>query len=212
MDQSTIVMSRVNSLIFGGILCLVLLSSCSYFLDGDKDKPLVPKPPCFLRTNLPAHQYFKYSVKNDLVSYSFDLSKHYAMVANESNGKTSFQKFDLGPLNGSLYFYAIRFDRQDSLNKLINRANAEVDQHKIKADRIDFKQFINRDNKVYGTFFQLKGDVATNYQFYLTDSSARFVRGEVLMNCRPNYDSLRPTLDYLGLDMERMLQSFRWKD
>jgi gliding motility-associated lipoprotein GldD len=64
---------------------------------------------------------------------------------------------------------------------------------------------------VFGTFFTLKGNVATNYQFYLTDSTSRFVRGEILLNCRPNYDSLRPTLDYLKVDLDRMMQSFQWK-
>jgi gliding motility-associated lipoprotein GldD len=106
--------------------------------------------------------------------------------------------------------YLKEFNTKDSLSTLINAANDLVDEHKIKADRIDFNQIIAPEKKVYGTFFTLRGNVATNYQFYLTDSSSRFIRGEILLNCRPNYDSLRPTLDYLNVDLNRMLQTFRW--
>ena len=106
--------------------------------------------------------------------------------------------------------YSKLFNSRDSLIKLINVANDLVDEHKIKADRIDFNQLIFNDKKVFGTFFTLKGNVATNYQFYLTDSVSRFVRGEILLNCRPNYDSLRPSLDYLKVDLERMMNSFKW--
>jgi gliding motility-associated lipoprotein GldD len=82
----------------------------------------------------------------------------------------------------------------------------------MKADRIIDKQIIDEKRKVYGTFFEFQGNVATNFQFYLTDSINHFVRGEVLMNCRPNYDSLRPSLDYLKQDLIKLFDSFEWKN
>jgi gliding motility-associated lipoprotein GldD len=127
-----------------------------------------------------------------------------------SDLKFGFQELDLGAANGTLLLYSKRFDTRDSLFKLINAANDLVDEHKVKADQIDYLQIKDTDRKVFGTFFSLKGNVATNYQFYLTDSSSRFIRGELLLNCRPNYDSLRPVIDYLKVDMDRMLSSFRW--
>jgi gliding motility-associated lipoprotein GldD len=75
----------------------------------------------------------------------------------------------------------------------------------------DFEQIIDPDNHLFGTFFTLKGNVATNFQFYLTDSTHNFIRGEVLMNSRPNYDSLRPSLDYLKIDLLSMVKSLKWK-
>ncbi len=121
------------------------------------------------------------------------------------------QQIDLGPLNGSLFLYYLNIPSKDSLPSIINYANDKVDEHKIKADKIDFRQLIDKDKRVFGTFFELKGNVATNFQFYLTDSINHFVRGEVLLNCRPNYDSLRPTLEYLKLDLLELVQNFKWK-
>jgi gliding motility-associated lipoprotein GldD len=86
-----------------------------------------------------------------------------------------------------------------------------VDEHQVKASKILDKTFIFPKKKVYCTFFELQGNVATNFQFYITDSSTRFVRGELLMNCRPNYDSLRPVLNYIQKDLEHMIETFEWK-
>jgi gliding motility-associated lipoprotein GldD len=121
------------------------------------------------------------------------------------------QQIDLGPLNGSLFLYYIRIPSKDSLPAIINYANDKVDDHKIKADKIDFTQLIDRDKRVFGTFFELKGNVATNFQFYLTDSTNNFLRGEVLLNCRPNYDSLRPSLEYLKRDLLELVNNFKWQ-
>jgi gliding motility-associated lipoprotein GldD len=106
--------------------------------------------------------------------------------------------------------YYLNFPNNDSLAEIINFANDKVDEHKIKADKIDFEQIIDNQNKVYGTFFELKGNVATNFQFYLTDSTNNFVRGEVLLNCKPNYDSLRPVLEYLKVDLLELVHHFKW--
>jgi gliding motility-associated lipoprotein GldD len=121
------------------------------------------------------------------------------------------QQIDLGPLNGSLFLYYINIASKDSLPSIINYANDKVDEHKIKADKIDFRQLIDKDKRVFGTFFELKGNVATNFQFYLTDSTNHFVRGEVLLNCRPNYDSLKPSLEYLKQDLLELVNNFKWK-
>jgi gliding motility-associated lipoprotein GldD len=193
-----------------GALILSIVVWAFMFVSCNDKKP-VPKPLCYLRTDFPDHQYSKYRVKNPMFDYQFDISNLYALRQNVGDQRYGFQEFDLGPINGTLLVYQKRFNSKDSLITLINAANDLVDEHKIKADRIDFDQLIDRDKRVFGTFFTLKGNVATNYQFYLTDSTSRFVRGEILLNCRPNYDSLRPTLDYLKVDLDRMMQSFQWK-
>jgi gliding motility-associated lipoprotein GldD len=92
----------------------------------------------------------------------------------------------------------------------INFANDKVDEHKLKATAIEDQQLIFPNKKVYGTFFELQGDVASPFQFYLTDSTSKFVSGVVYFNTRPNYDSLKPTLDYLKIDLLKLVNSFEW--
>jgi gliding motility-associated lipoprotein GldD len=179
-----------------------------FFYACQSEQP-VPKPPTYLRTELPDHAYRQ--VSNEC-PYELKLAEIYnykPCVFEKSN--FCMQQIDLGPLNGSLFLYYINIASKDSLPSIINYANDKVDEHKIKADKIDFKQLIDKKNRVFGTFFELKGNVATNFQFYLTDSTHHFVRGEVLLNCRPNYDSLRPSLEYLKLDLLELVNNFKWK-
>ena len=190
-----------NSLIKLFFICIIF-SSCN-------DPAPVPKPPTYLNINFPDHSYTY--VKGDC-PYEFKLASlyNYKTIEN-SNFNSCIQEINLGPLNGSLYLYYIALPSKDSLEEIINFANDKVDEHKIIADKIEFVQIIDPKNSVFGTFFELKGNVATNFQFYLTDSSQNFVRGEVLLNCRPNYDSLRPSLDYLKVDLLEMVHNFKWR-
>ncbi|MEN9973411.1 MAG: hypothetical protein RIS20_1758 [Bacteroidota bacterium] len=184
------------------ILILGIFSACS-------DENPVPKPSTYLRMNLPEHSYRVF--KSDC-PYSMKLSNLYLPTATEQpQSNYCIQEIDLGPLNGKLYLYYLKLPSKDSLAEIINFANDKVDEHKIKADKINFEQIIQAKKRVFGTFFELKGNVATNFQFYLTDSTTNFVRGEVLLNCRPNYDSLRPTLEYLKTDLLELVRHFEWK-
>lgn len=168
----------------------------------------VPKPSTFLRTEFPDHSYRSYRSPQQ---FKFKLADLYMPKSFEqAQNNYSVQEIDLGPLNGTLFLYYLKMASPDSLSEIINFSNDKVDEHKIMADKIDFEQIIEPRKKVYGTFFELKGNVATNFQFYLTDSSQHFLRGEVLLNCRPNYDSLRPALQYLKTDLQTMLKSFEW--
>jgi gliding motility-associated lipoprotein GldD len=173
-----------------------------------EDENPVPKPPTYLKLDLPEHTYRQ--VQSDC-PYSLKLANSFNYREAQKQGSTyCTQEIDLGPVNGSLFMYYLNFPNNDSLAEIINFANDKVDEHKIKADKIDFEQIIDKENKVYGTFFELKGNVATNFQFYLTDSTNNFVRGEVLLNCKPNYDSLRPVLEYLKIDLLELVHHFKW--
>jgi gliding motility-associated lipoprotein GldD len=182
-------------------LGLWLLAAC-----GESNP--VPKPSAFLRPEFPAHAYRNYTSPNN---FHFKLANAFMPKKfSQSKNNYSVQEIDLGPLNGTLFLYYLRFPSKDSLPEIINFANDKVDEHKIMADKIDFEQIIEPQKRVFGTFFELKGNVATNFQFYLTDSTQHFLRGEILLNCRPNYDSLRPTLQYLKSDLQELVHSFEW--
>jgi len=190
----------MNNFRFAFIL-VFLIVSC------EENNP-VPKPPTYLKLDLPEHTYRE--IQSDCF-YTLRLSNVFNYREAQKQGVTyCTQEIDLGPINGSLFMYYLNFPHKDSLIEIINFANDKVDEHKIKADKIDFQQIIDSKNKVFGTFFELKGNVATNFQFYLTDSINNFVRGEVLLNCKPNYDSLRPVLEYLKVDLLELVNNFKW--
>jgi gliding motility-associated lipoprotein GldD len=184
------------------IILLLTLSACS------SDKIPVPKPPTYLRLELPDHQYSTY---NGNCGYSFQSAKIFTVkdVVDSSGTMTCHKDIHLGTLNGVIHFSFINMT--EPLSTYVNYANDKVDEHKLKATAIEDFRLINGKKRVFGTFFELKGDVASPYQFYLTDSTSRFVSGVVYFNSRPNYDSLKPSLDYLKLDLMKMVETFEWK-
>ena len=192
---------KTNSFLLSLVVIFLATSACN-------DTNPVPKPSTFLRTEFPEHAYRPYLSPQN---FRFSLADLYMpKTFEQAKSNYSVQEIDLGPLNGTLFLYYLRLPNKDSLSEIINFANDKVDEHKIMADKIDFEQIIEPQKRVFGTFFELKGNVATNFQFYLTDSSQHFLRGEVLLNCRPNYDSLRPTLQYLKTDLQTLIKSFKW--
>lgn len=187
---------------------LILFALALALFSCSNDGILIPKPPTYLRINLPKHTYVYYKAE---CGYSFKAAQLFKIkpVFDQNKLKTCHQDIDLGPLNGVIHFSFI--EMTEPLATYVNFANDKVDEHKVKATAIDDMQLINNKNKVYGVLFELQGDVASPFQFYLTDSVSRFVSGVVYFNCKPNYDSLKPTLDYLKVDLLKLTQSFKWK-
>ena len=182
------------------IAIALIVSACT-------ETNFTPKPPTFLRLELPDPTYAKFS---DSCSYTFNLSELYTVAnAPEQGPGTCHKRIDLGPLKGMAY---IRYwEMSQPLAFYVNSANDEINKHKQKADNILNETIIRPKDRVFGSFFELQGDVATPFQFYLTDSTSRFLYCEVLFNSSPNYDSLRPTLDYLKRDLDEFMNTLEWE-
>ncbi|MFT7343845.1 MAG: gliding motility-associated lipoprotein GldD [Lentimonas sp.] len=180
------------------ITSIFLLTSCG------ENVIYVPKPPTYLKVDVPEATYSKFE---DRCPYTFDISSLYNV--KEISKDNCHKDIDLGVLNGVVHFSYIQMEAP--LSEYVNFANDKIDEHKVMATAIEDKQILRPDKKVYGTFFSLEGNVASPFQFYLTDSTDRFVSAVVYFNSAPNYDSLKPTLDYVKTDLLRMIESFEWK-
>jgi gliding motility-associated lipoprotein GldD len=178
-------------------------------LFGCGEERSIPKPPTYLRTEFPAHEYSTYTNQN--CSYRFSLPKtfHVKDVVDSAGTLLCHKNIELGPLNGIIHFSYINMT--EPLSNYVNYANNKVDDHKVMASAIEDQKIIHPEKRVFGTFFELQGNVATPFQFYLTDSTSRFVSGVLYFNCRPNYDSLKPSIDYVKLDLLKLVHSFEWK-
>lgn len=191
---------RSNLLVKSLMLLLVtILVSCN------EDSP-IPKPPTYLRVEVPESVYGKYE---DPCGFQFNLPEMFSLDTSKNIQGECNRVIDLGPLNGSIFIYFWNIDKP--LSFYINNANDEVGNHKLKASFIGDEQFKYDEKRVFGTRFELQGNVATPFQFYITDSTDRFLFAEVLFNCTPNYDSLKPTLDRFSKDLDELISSFEWK-
>jgi hypothetical protein len=56
------------------------------------------------------------------------------------------------------------------------------------------------------------GNAATAKQFFLSDTSKNFLRGALYFDATPNADSLKPVQDFLQVDIDHLIRSFKWKE
>lgn len=98
------------------------------------------------------------------------------------------------------------------LDSLIEDSRRLTYKHAAKADAISERYFVNDSSRVYGILYEVKGDVASSWQFFVTDSTTHFLRGALYFSVTPNKDSLAPAIDYFGQDLMKLMETVRWKN
>lgn len=99
----------------------------------------------------------------------------------------------------------------NNIDKLLRDAQKLTYEHVIKADDILEQPFLNPNKKVYGMFYRVSGNAATNSQFYVTDSVKNFITASVYFYAKPNFDSVMPAASYVQNDMQRLMETLQWK-
>jgi gliding motility-associated lipoprotein GldD len=186
----------------------IFFISLGLFLNACSEDRTIPKPPTFLRLDFEHPGYTHYQSN---CGYSFDIDKMFAVkgTVDEKGVELCHKDIDLGKLNGIMYLSYITMDKP--LKEYIDHALDKVDEHKVKASSISDTSFYFPQKRVFGTLFELKGNTASPFQFYLTDSTSKFTSAVVYFNTVPNYDSLRPSLEFLKKDIYRLIETFEWK-
>lgn len=186
-------------------LLVLLCASCG--------EDYVPKPKAFLRLDYPQHKYNRPDFTG--LPFSFETNQ----LATEVNVKpmrsaTESYGVDLQypSMKGTIFvtYKAINGDHKN-LEAYLRDAQKLTLEHTIKADEIPAFPYVNDQRKVYGVLSEVKGDVASPTQFYVTDSLNHFLTGSVYFYAKPNYDSILPAANYLQKDIEHIMETLRWK-
>jgi gliding motility-associated lipoprotein GldD len=84
-------------------------------------------------------------------------------------------------------------------------------KHTIKADEIEEIEVNNGNNGTSGIIYDLKGNTATNLNFYISDGKKHFMRGALYFNAKTTNDSILPVFNFLRQDVIKMIESTQWK-
>ncbi|TDD99326.1 gliding motility lipoprotein GldD [Flavobacterium cellulosilyticum] len=179
------------SLIF---MVLLAVSSC-------KDAAM-PKPSSYLRLDYPEAKYLHF--ENEC-PFEFEMNSE-AIIKGEKNcGFTiSYPK-----MKATIYLTYKKVN--NNIDNLLRDAQKLTYEHVIKADNILEQPYMNPSKKVFGMFYRVDGNAATNSQFYVTDSTKHFVTGSVYFYAKPNFDSIMPASSYVRNDMQRLMETLKWK-
>lgn len=166
----------------------------------------IPKPIGYFRIDLPAP---KYQHKTPDCPFEFDISAFARLEMIVDTAHSCWFNVAYPMLDARMYFTYKGVD--GDLREFIEEAHGLAFEHQIKANKITTRKIQDDSSKVYGLIYDLGGNVASPYQFYLTDSANHFLRGSFYFNARPNPDSSKPALDYVRNDLDRFIDSFEWK-
>ena len=182
-------------------LVLILIFAYTVIFVSCKNES-VPKPSSYLRLDYPIAEYSHY--ESDCC-YTFDNNSN-AIVTEKGNGN-----FEITYPKMKATIYLSYKHVNNNINLLLRDAQKLTYEHVIKADDILEQPYINLEKRVFGMFYQVDGNAATNTQFYVTDSTKNFVTGSVYFYAKPNFDSIMPAASYIKNDVQNLIESLKWK-
>ena len=163
---------------------------------------ILPKPSSHLSLDYPVAEYAHF--ENDC-PFTFDMNSDAVIKGQPGcNFTINYPK-----MKATIYISYKPVNKD--INILLRDAQKLTYEHVIKADDITEQPFINSKDKVYGMFYRVNGNAATNAKFYVTDSTKHFIDCSVYFYAKPNFDSIMPATAYVKNDMQRMMESLRWK-
>jgi gliding motility-associated lipoprotein GldD len=169
----------------------------------------VPKPKGYLRIDLPSKKYYLFESN---CPYLFEYAANYSIVElKEKDEQKCYFTLHFPVFNATLYVTYKELLKNDDIKAFIENSHNMAYEHSIKASSIDKKSIVIDSTKVYGLVYDIKGNAATPLQFYVTDSIKHFLRGALYFNVKPNYDSVKPVLDFIKTDIDNLLHTLHWK-
>ena len=168
-----------------------------------------PKPKGYNRLELPEPSY---KPTPDSLPYSFEYStyarlqkdtslvreKHWVEITYPALNATIHVTYK--PLNGSSAL----------LREYLNDAYTLTAKHQIKAYAIEESITKTASGKT-AIIAEIDGEVPSQFQFTITDSSRNFLRGALYFNVKVQNDSLRPAIEYVKKDVMHLINTFDWK-
>lgn len=196
-------MKTIFQLLLIGTLASLLISC-----DDEDDKIYSPKPRGYFRIELPAKSYRSY---DSICPYSFELPAYAHIEPDRHKGadpcwlNIQFPRF-------KATVHLTYKDVHNNINEYLEDSRNFAVRHEIKATALDETVVIRDSSKVYGMVYDIAGNTASSVQFYLTDSTAHFLRGSLSFYCRPNSDSLKMIIDFIRQDIVQLVRTCKWKD
>lgn len=167
-----------------------------------------PKPRGFQRIEFPER---KYKTFDSDCSFTADIPVYAeAFPDTFKYAEKCWFNIQYLPFQATLHLSYKPIHNRNELFNLIEDSRTLVYKHTIKADEI-YETLIG-NQELNGMLYNLSGNTATNFQFYVTDSTRHFLRGSLYFNVKTNNDSIEPVLTFLERDIIHMIESLKWQN
>lgn len=184
------------------VISILIICSC-------QSTDYSPKPRGYHRIIFPEKEYVSI---NSGCPYSFEIPKYGSLNTDDSKtSKPCWKNLDFPQFNARLHISYFDINASAPFTQLTEDARTFVFKHTSKATSIEQKKINDIQNNVYGLEYFIDGNTASNYQFYVSDSTKHYLRASLYFNEKPHVDSIQPVLAFLRTDIEHLIKTIRWK-
>ena len=183
-----------------GCMLMLLTAAC--------DREYLPKPLGYNRLELPEPSY---RALPDSLPYTFEYSQHARLLADTSSIREKYWIEIYYPLlHADIHITYKPLKGSDRLLKeYMDDAYTLTAKHQIKAYAINEVITVTPSGKT-AVIAELEGEVPSQFQFTMTDSTANFLRGALYFNTKVQNDSLAPAIEYMKRDMMHIINTLEW--
>lgn len=192
---------------------VAVVATCALTCCSCRPEIPVPKKRGYFRIELPQRGYQAFAQPGFPYAFEYPVYGRItrdSAVLRDQPGNPYWLNIDVGQLGARIYLSYTPIQGGSSLAQLLEDSHFMTYYHTKRADYMDDRLFQNAYG-VHGAVYEWGGDAASAYQFIATDSVRHFVRGALYFDATPNADSLRPAAEFLKVDLEHLLKTFRWQ-
>src|SRR5215831_9887489 len=187
------------------LFSLVLLMACN--------SPYVHRKKGYFRIDFPAHKYQLFDKPG--YPYTFEYPVYATVVQDtaffeEKPENPYWINIEFPRFNGRIYM-SYKEIGKNNFNKLVNDAYDMTNKHSTRANEIN-DSVMHTPLGLTGIFFNVAGNAASAYQFFVSDSTKHFLRGALYFDAPPNEDSLGIVNDFLKVDVKHLINTLKWRN
>lgn len=172
--------------------------------------PTLPKPTGYNRIDLPLHRY---ESVGENYPYLLDYSDASQVEADSFNlSEKSWINLNYAEFGAKIHLTYKKIDGEVIDFKTLSKDAFKLTaKHQIKAYGID-ESILLTPLGYTGVVAELSGEVPTQFQFFVTDSTHHFLRGALYFNTALKNDSLAPIIEFIKVDIAHLMNSVKFKD
>ncbi|WP_425076647.1 gliding motility lipoprotein GldD [Psychroserpens sp. S379A] len=171
----------------------------------------IPKPKAMLRLDYPEPKYKGVDIRLPFTFEKNELADPITKIKLDGVNNIYAVDIEYPKLKGTVYL-TYKKVKENNLTNLLRDAQNLTQKHTMKADEIEGDIYENPKKKVFGMFYEVGGNAASQSQFYVTDSINHFLVGSLYFYAKPNYDSIYPAAVYLKNDIKHIMETIEWKE
>ena len=165
----------------------------------------LPREKGFLRLEFEKPTYNTFSDESSALNFIYnDAYSSFEIVSDE---KIVLRYKDI---KISIVLSDVKLENISSFEESIQNFYMFLEPHRKKSNQISIKEFTSADNKRFAKVIEMRGQVASPLQFYVTDSINHFLFGSMNIMEKSDYDSIYPSVMYVKNDIFSIIESVNW--